>query len=83
MAGNHTENHLECVVCQKAKASLKLFEGKGITRLFEHIGKVEQGDSYQALVDKVSEGILIQTNQVLAQFRLFNQIPQQKSMFAE
>ena len=79
----HTEEHRECEACQKAKASLELFGGKEITRLFEHVGKVEEADSYQEAVDKVIEGIRKQTNQALARFRLLNQMPQQKSAFAE
>ena len=50
------QKHMDCAECQKAKASLELFGDKEITRLFEHVGKVEEGDSYQAAVDKVSEG---------------------------
>ena len=62
---------------------LELFGGKEIMRLFKHVGKVEEADSYQEAVDKVIEGIRKQTNQALARFRLLNQMPQQKSAFAE
>ena len=44
MEDNHTENEVDGESCQKAKDSLVLFGGKEITRLFEHVGKVEEGD---------------------------------------
>ena len=83
MEGNHKNNHMNCASCQKAKAYLEIFGGKEVMRLFEPVRKVEERYSYQAAVDKVWEGIQTQTNQALGQFKLLNQIQQQKSKLAE
>ena len=65
------------------KASLELFGDMKVARLFKHVGKVEEGDSYQAVVDKVSEGIWKITDQALARFKLLNQMQEHKSMIVE
>ena len=54
-----------------------------MTKLFKHVGKVEEEESYQSAVDKVSEGIQKQANRALERFKLLNQMQQQKSMFAK
>ena len=54
-----------------------------MTKLFKHVGKVEEGESYQAAVDEVSEGIQKQANRALERFKLLNQMQHQKSMIAE
>ena len=57
MEGNHTENYANCASCQRANDYLELCGDNEVTRLFDHVGKVKEGKSYQKAVDKVPEGI--------------------------
>ena len=50
-----TGDEIEWSDMQK-KNILQVEGGPEMRNLFEHVGKVQEGDSYQAMVDKVSQG---------------------------
>ena len=72
-----------CAGCRKAKVFLKLIGGAEMKDLFEHVGKVEAEDTFEAAVEKIKNGIKSQTNQATARFKLFQQMPQSGAHFAD
>ena len=83
VGGDHTADHAECSGCKKAKATLELVGGQEMCVLFEHVGVVTDGDTFNQAVDKVEAGIKAQTNQATARFKLFTKMPQGGRTFAE
>ena len=83
IGGEHTADHTACGACSKTKATLKLVGGKDMSVLYEHVGVVEAGDTFEAAVRKIEEGIKSQTNQATAMFKLFTKMPQGGLSFAE
>ena len=83
MAGVHSQDHVNCAACTKAKASLELVGGKEVTVLMEHVGGVEEGDTFDRALEKVEEGIVAQTNQATAKFKLYTKLPQGGLAFGE
>ena len=83
MAGVHSQDHVDCAACIKAKASLELVGGKEVTVLMEHVGGVEEGDTFDRALQKVEEGIVAQTNQATAKFKLYTKLPQEGLSFGE
>ena len=57
VAGEHTEDHTNRNGGKKAKAMLKLVGGKDMVVLFEHVGGVTDGDSYEGAINKIATGI--------------------------
>jgi hypothetical protein len=83
VVGEHTANCKDCGACVQARATLELVGGKEITTLFEHVGGVLEGDTYDKAVKKVEDGILLQTNQATARFKLYTKLPQGGLTFGE
>ena len=81
-AGAHTEGHAHCGACRKAKATLRLVGGDAMKSLFDHVGSVEEDDTFDTAINKITNGIK-QTNQATARFKLFQQMPQGGQHFAE
>ena len=50
-------------------------------RFFEHVGKVEEGDTYAKTIKKVEQGIKKLTNQATARYKLFQEMPQDGQSF--
>ena len=46
--------------------------------LFDHVGKVEENDSFEAALRKVKTGIMGQTKQAVSRLKLFTKIGQGK-----
>ena len=76
VVGEHTLRCEECGACRQARATLELVGGKEITVLFEHMGGVEDTDTYDKDVKKVEAGIMAQTNQATARFNFWRMVPQ-------
>ena len=75
--GNHSENHVApCEGCKISKSCLRLMGGEEMKMLFEHVGKVEEDDTFADALTKIESGIKKQTNQSTARFKLFQQSPQ-------
>ena len=68
--GNHTGGHQDCGVYRKAKSMLTLIGGREIDSLYKHVGKVEEGNSYEQAIQKIRTGITDQNNQCMARYKL-------------
>ena len=82
VAGAHADPEVAntpCAACVKAKNMLRLVGGDQVRTLFDHTGMVEDKDSWKEALNKVSEGIKLQTNQAAARFKLMQKIPQSDS----
>ena len=82
-AGQHEDDHINCGACKKAKSIVKLVGGVEMVKLFEHVGKVVDADSYEVAMDKIESGIKIQTNQATSKYKLFREMPQKGRSFSE
>ena len=86
VAGNHVNPEVAntpCAACVKAKNMLRLVGGDQVRTLFDHTGMVEDKDSWKEALEKVTQGIKLQTNQAAARFKLMQKMPQSDSCFAE
>ena len=83
VGGEHTVGHAACEGCSKTKATLELVGGKDMCVLYEHVGVVVAGDTFDAAMKKIEDGIKCQTNQATARFKLFTKMPQGGLSFAE
>ena len=86
--GKHTAGHVveagvACEGCTISKACLRLMGGEEMKMLFEHVGKVEEKDTFEGALEKIETGIKKQTNQSAARFKLMQQYPQGGRHFAE
>ena len=86
--GKHTAGHaavdnVACEGCTISKACLRLMGGEEMKVLFEHVGKVEEGDTFEGALEKIENGVKKQTNQSAARFKLMQQYPQGGRHFAE
>ena len=79
----HTNRHMDCVACTRAKAMLALFCGKEMDSLMKHVSKVLEVDTYTQAINKVKAGIIAQTNQCKAQLKLMQEMSQGGQTFAE
>ena len=50
VGGEHTPTHVTCGGCSKTKATMELVGGKDMCVLYEHVGVVLAGDSFDAAV---------------------------------
>ena len=82
-AGQHTADCAQCTACPKAKSMVKLIGGTQMVKLFDHVGVVLEGDSYEAAMKKIENGIKSQTNQATARFKLFREMAQGGESFAD
>ena len=57
--------------------------GEEMNKLFKHVGKVSDEDTYIGAMDKVEQGIRQLTNQATARFKLFQEMPQDGRGFRE
>ena len=86
VAGNHVNPEVAntpCAACVKAKNMLRLVGGDQVRTLFDHTGMVEDTDNWKEALEKVTQGIKLQTNQAAARFKLMQKMPQSDSCFAE
>ena len=75
------EDHVVCPSREQEKALVLSFGGDEMERLFEHVGEVEDGDTYSKAMKKVEEGIKKLTNQATARYKLFQEMPQDGQNF--
>ena len=75
-AGRSTQGHAVCTSCRQEKAMVVMLGGEEMNKLFEHVGKVLDEDTYISAMDKVEQGIRQLTNQATARFKLFQEMPQ-------
>ena len=57
--------------------------GEEMNKLFQHVGKVLDEDTYIGAMDKVEQGIQQLTNQATARFKLFQEMQQDGRGFRE
>ena len=67
----HTDLHVDCDSCVRAKVMLELLGGKEVEYLYKHVSVIEKEDTWNATIEKISNGIKRQTNQAVARFELF------------
>ena len=79
----HTQLHADCEGCVRAKVMLELLGGKEVEYLYKHVGAVEEEDTWDETLEKITAGIKGQTNQAVARFKLFLQLPQGDRSFSE
>ena len=82
-AGREERTHTVCPSCRQEKAMIVMLGGEEMNRLFEHVGKVIDTDTYIGAMDKVEQGIKMLTNQATARFKLFQEMPQDGRGFRE
>ena len=64
VGGNHASPEVvgtPCQACDKSKYMLLLVGGEEVRTLFDHVGRVQDTDSWQESLKKVSQGIKRQT----------------------
>ena len=64
------------------KAMLRSVGGKDMVSLFDHVGKVEDADTFDQAVTKIEEAIKAQTNKAMAKYKLFMGLPQEGESFS-
>ena len=64
------------------KAMLRSVGGKDMVSLFDHVGKVEDTDTFDQAVTKIEEAIKAQTNKAMAKYKLFMGLPQEGEAFS-
>ena len=78
----HTVGHADCGGCVQAKVMLELLGGKEVDYLFKHVGNIEEDDTWEDTIEKINRGIKRQTNQAVARYKLFIQLPQKDQPFS-
>ena len=64
------------------KAMLRSVGGKDMVSLFDHVGKVEDTDTFDQAVTKIEDAIKAQTNKAMAKYKLFMGLPQEGESFS-
>ena len=85
VAGVHDSPEISgtsCQACVKSKNMLLLVGGEEVKTLFDHVGCVQDTDSWQDSLDKVSRGIKRQTDSrvaMLEKIYTFRRVPWKES----
>ena len=79
----HSDGHADCQGCVRAKVMLELLGGKEVEYLYKHVGVVLEEDTWDQTLVKIQYGIKRQTNQAVARFKLFRQLPQGERQFSD
>ena len=66
----------------KKKALMQSVGGPDMIWLWDYMGKVAEGDTYQQAIDKVRAAITGQTNQAVMKYKLFMGMPQEDQAFS-
>ena len=66
----------------KKKALMQSVGGPDMIWLWDYMGKVLEGDTYQQAIDKVRVAITGQTNQAVMKYKLFQGMPQEDQAFS-
>ena len=75
--------HVGCNTCGRLVAMFECVGQDEVQVLLEHVGKVEDGDSWPEVKRKIKEAIMKQTNKASAVFKLFMELPQEGLTFSE
>ena len=75
--------HAGCATCSRLIAMFECVGQDEVQVLMEHVGKVEDGDSWDEAKRKIKEAIMKQTKKASAVFKLFMEIPQEEETFSE
>ena len=73
--------HVVCDSCKQEKAIMLMLGGDEMEKLFDHVGKVLEDDTFKQALDKVEVGIKGLTNQATARYKLFQEMPQDGQVF--
>ena len=76
------EDHEVCESCKQEKAIMLMLGGDEMEKLFDHVGKVQEEDTFQKALNKVQNGIKGLTNQATARYKLFQEMPQDGQVFS-
>ena len=63
------------------KAMLLLKGGKDMKNLFQHVGKVQEADTYADTIKKIKDGLIGRTNQAVQRNMLISNFPQGSKTF--
>ena len=74
-------DHVVCDSCKQEKAIMLMLGGDEMEKLFDHVGKVVEADTFKKALDKVENGIKGLTNQATARYKLFQEMPQDGQVF--
>ena len=66
----------------KKKALMQSVGGQDIVWLFDYVGKVADGDTYEAAIAKIKAAITGQTNQAVMMYKLYTGMKQEDQSFA-
>ena len=80
--GTHTAEHRNCQGCEVVKNIFLMIGQEALETLWDHIGKVEDDDSFEVALRKVEMGISSQTNQAVSRHKLFTKMAQGEKGFA-
>ena len=75
-------NHVVCDSCRQEKAIMLMLGGDEMEKLFDHVGKVAEDDTFKKALDKIENGIKGLTNQATARYKLFQEMPQDGQAFS-
>ena len=75
-------DHEACASCQQEKAIMLMLGGDDMDKLFEHVGKVEETDTFHKALNKVQAAIKGLTNSATARYKLFQEMPQDGQTFS-
>ena len=67
----------------KKKSFLQIWGGEDMMRLFEHVGKVAEADTFDAAMTKIENALKGQINEVYPVYKLFCEMPQGRRTFGE
>ena len=79
--GTHTVDHTNCGGCKAAKNIFLMIGQDALETFWDHVGKVEEDDSFEVALRKVEKGITGQTNQAVSRHKLFTKMDQDEKWF--
>ena len=72
-----------CLACKKTRNLMILIGSTEVKTLFDHVGNVTETHTWPRILEKISNGIRGQTNQVTARFKQMQRLPQNDEYFIE
>ena len=59
----------------KKKSLIQIWGGDVLMMLFEHVGKVQEKDTFDEAIKKIKEGLKETMNEVFPMYKLFHEMP--------
>ena len=65
------------------KSLIQIWGGDLLMMLFEHVGKVQEKDTFDVTIKKAKEGLKATMNEVFLMYKLFNEMPKANKRFTD